>query len=189
MREVLNQGQKANAEGEGFRHTVASMLHQQGRLCEVHAQGRTPARSHECIRQEWQTVRSFTRNEYSGIYVPMPLVGKSLYLKPFRVDFVAWRWDWEEPLLIACRHQGSSGSVLEKIPFLVGSLHRGCEPYRYALALSGDAILDDGGVMNYLRTQQEISRGRLTHLFEGSDQLRHWLIAGMTIPKVEPMLL
>ena len=90
------------------------------------------------------------------IYAKQCLVGKDIYNRDRRVDFIVFHPSkWPNSLVIQCKWQASSGTVEQKYPFEVQSIEKSVYPT--VIILDGGGYTD--GAKNWLYNQA--SNGKL----------------------------
>lgn len=104
------------------------------------------------------------REMQQPIYAPQCDLGRDLYGKVRRVDFILYHpTKWPDCLVIQCKWQASSGSVEEKYPFEV--LSTNLNPYPTIILLDGGGY--SAGAAQWLRLQA--GQNSLRHVYSQGD--------------------
>lgn len=178
------QGGEANFKGENCLDAVRLALLRDGGLTPgpKKAKAGLPALLEEC-RAGRKGLRQGSDDGY--LWSDFPLCD-SVYSRPFAVPYVAYRWDWKEPLAIAVRSQDIKGSVDEKLVYLLHTLILG-SPIPFCLVLLGEWFIEDEGIRAWAARGLEQPRheGRYRRVFVGEDDFKSWIHSGMKeLPKV-----
>ncbi len=182
-----SQGRRANDAGEALRREVHDLLKGLGTLCGFKTSNLAWEQFDFLWRRDLAGARlSPLMRGYAGVFARDPLVGRTIYRRPLRTDFVLQRFDWADPVVVWCQHQDESGSADQKLPYVLDNLRS--LPYRSLLVLTGSRLADDEGVMGYVRERVAGMGGRIAHVFDGSDGLRTWIVRGMLLADPEPAL-
>lgn len=102
------------------------------------------------------------------IYAKQCLVGKDLYDRDRRVDFIVFHPSkWPNNLVIQCKWQASSGTVEQKYPFEVQSIEK--NNYPTVIILDGGGYTD--GAKNWLYNQA--GKGNLKEVMDQGEFQRY----------------